>query len=441
MQKQFLGFIKKHNLIDEKDKILVAVSGGADSVVLADLFYRNYYDFAIAHCNFHLRGEASDGDEVFVKQMAKNYNTEFFITHFDTKDYVKRNKLSVEMAARELRYNWFNELMQQHGFSLLATGHHANDNVETVLLNLIRGTGIKGLGGIKPRNGNIIRPILFAQKDAILEYCKKRNLTYRIDASNDESEFHRNRIRNIIIPEIKKINPSFVETMSQNIGRFDDANMIYEETVSENLKLCVKQTGGEIRIDIQKFKEHCYFQAYLYEILSPYMFSAGVIEDVFKSQDNNSGKMFYSETHQLLLDREHLVLRPKQIQKPEIVTIYKYTNEIQSPLKLKIDCYDKPKDFKIDTNPKIALLDFDKLKFPLVMRKWKEGDKFKPLGLKGSKKLSDFFIDKKFSVFEKDEIYVLESDMQICWIVGQRIDDRFKISKNTKKIIRFELFV
>ncbi len=442
MKNQLQLFVENKKLFKKKDKILVAVSGGADSVVLLDLLVNAGYTCAIAHCNFQLRDEESDNDQKFVKELSVKYGLALFVNSFETEKIASQKNISIEMAARELRYKWFNELVQQHNYQYIATAHHKNDSVETLLLNLARGTGLKGLTGIPLKNNNIVRPLLFANKSQILEHCKKFDLQFRLDKTNLQSIYNRNKVRNKIIPLFEEINPAFQQNISNNINRFQEIQQIFTIEINNKKNTCIKKDKSNVFIDINKLLYLKPLRTYLFEFLRPYNFSNQIIDNIILAINSSSGKQFFSSTHRLVKDRNNFIITEIKNTTDKEYQIYDnqkniIINEKQNDeLILNIKKYLQYNDFKINRNKKYAYLDLDKLEFPLVLRKWKTGDYFYPFGMKKRKKISDFFIDQKFSLLEKENTWLLTSNNLIVWVVGHRIDNRFAI-KNNSKVVEF----
>jgi tRNA(Ile)-lysidine synthase len=415
------------------------VSGGADSVVMTELFLASGIDFALAHCNFKLRGEESDRDELFVKKLAKSKNVKCFIKEFNTRKFAVQNKLSIQMAARQLRYDWFDSLIEKGSYSYYASAHHLDDQIETFFINLFRGTGISGLHGIKPKQGNLVRPLLFASRSDIESYIEKNGIAFREDSSNRKTDYLRNNIRHNLIPVLQKINPGFANVMEQNISRFSQAEQIYRNEIKIQKKRVLQIENKEVKINIDHLNKLKPLETYLYEFLVPYGFSFANTLDVVDSLKAEPGKRFFSSSHILVRDREYLIIR--KMENGHLNREYRIEfsdNIISEPLKLGLEKFVRGSGFVFTKDEKTACIDFDKLTFPLILRKWKKGDWFFPLGMKNKKLLSDFFTDNKFSLFEKEDVWLLTSDNKVVWIIGHRIDNRFKVDKPTKNILRIK---
>ncbi|MDR0874494.1 MAG: tRNA lysidine(34) synthetase TilS [Prevotellaceae bacterium] len=427
MKRKVQQYITKHNLFTPNDKIIVAISGGADSTALLHILLSLNYECIAAHCNFHLRGEESDRDEQFVAELARKYGIKLLKTDFDTKQYAAEQKISIEMAARDLRYRWFEEIAVGERSQTIAVAHHQDDTAETILMNLTRGTGINGLTGIKPRNGNIVRPLLCVSRKEIMAYIHKNKLQYVEDSSNADTQFTRNYFRNRIIPAFEKINPSFVENLLQTAEHLNDVAHIYNQYI-KNLRFDFAQRpkNGNIQINIARLKREP--ASILYEILKDYGFNAAQCTDILSIIDGESGKQFFSPTHRLIKDRDFLIISPLLQEECEKELHFE-------KLAAGADLQSVPK-FKIDKSPNIAYLDSDKIIQALTLRHWQAGDTFYPFGMKGKKKVSDYFTDKKFTLQEKENAWLLVSGADIVWIVGERIDDRFKITADTKNILK-----
>jgi tRNA(Ile)-lysidine synthase len=444
MLHRLLDFIKKENLFLTKDKILVAVSGGVDSIVLCELFHQANIKFGIAHCNFKLRGKESDGDEIFVKALAKKYDVPFYSKSFDTALYSKENGISIQMAARDLRYSWFEEIRIKEKYQYIAVAHHQNDVVETVLMNLIKGTGIAGLHGILPKKDKIIRPLLFATKEEIEEFAEENKLKFREDSSNQSDKYLRNKIRHQIIPVMKEINPSLEKTFKENVERIKMVEQVYLSEIHElELNYISNQNGN---IEIANFSTDKLFPPFLHEFLTRYSFNHDVINDIIKSSINPiSGKHSYSSTHRIIIDRKELLLvdLKDQLHIDESFLIKRETDKFSAYYdskyyKMHAGNYESAKDLKNDFMIGYLYLDEKNLQYPLTIRRWKPGDFFYPLGMKKKKKISDFLIDNKVPLNKKENTFVVVSGDDIVCVLGHRIDNRYRISAFTKKVLTID---
>lgn len=444
MQKALLSYIQKENLFLSSDKILLTISGGIDSMLMCELFHKAELKFGIAHCNFQLRAEESEGDEAFIRTLAEKHNVPFHSVKFDTAIYAKKNKLSIQVAARQLRYQWFEEIRERYFYNYIATAHHQDDSIETFFINLIRGTGISGLHGILPKQGYIIRPMLFTTKDEIETYVEKQKLKYREDSSNVSDKYLRNKIRHHLVPVLKELSPSFENNINNSILHLREVELIYKNDIETKRSRIVKQEKKNTFISIQLLKKLHPITTYLYEFLKPFNFNESTVQEITPALDGESGKQFFSTTHRLIKDREFLIVESLELKiKSENILKFQVKRNQQAidihGLKLKFNLETITLNSKLRTLNSTAALDFDKLEFPLEIRKWQQGDVFYPLGMKGKKKLSDFFIDKKLSIHQKENTWLLTSTGRIVWVIGQRIDERFKITNKTRKIYIVEL--
>jgi len=439
MLEKFKKFIKDNNLFNNNDRILLAVSGGVDSIVMTNLFARANFNFSIAHCNFKLRGKESDEDQLFVENLAKKYGAEFYTIDFQTTEYARLNKLSIQMAARELRYSWLEKIRCENNFKYIAIAHNADDSIETFFINLVRGTGIKGLTGISVKNKNIIRPLLFATRNEIMNYCIENNLKYREDSSNKEIKYLRNKIRHLIIPKFEQFNKYFKKNIIKTINYLDESLLFVDEVINNFKEKNVVKENDIIKIKIKPLLEFKASKFLLFKIISEYGFKNKKIDQIYSSLTANSGKVFYSKDYKLIKDREYIIIELiKEIQSSDyLIDINK--KYIDKPINMIFEVREWDINSQIEKNPEIGYFDYEKIKLPLILRHWKPGDKFVPLGMKNFKKLSDFFIDNKFSINEKDKIWLLLSKNDIIWIVGYRIDDRYKITRNTRKALIIKL--
>lgn len=440
MLEKFESFVSDNNLFSKDDRILIALSGGVDSVVLSHLMCRANYKIGLAHCNFHLRDEESNRDEAFVRRWAKENNIPLFVKEFDTYQYMKENKLSLEMAARDLRYNWFNSLLESEGFTCLCTAHHLDDSIETFFINLLRGTGIAGLHGIKVKNDKIVRPLLFATREEILSYAKQNNISYVEDSTNSETKFTRNKIRHNLFPVLREINPNFEFALKKDIEYLNDTEFIFRREIEKTKKEIIETEQEVIKINISKLKQLNPMKIYLYEILSEYGFNETNINDILSCLDEISGKQFFSKTHRLVKDRQYIFIDViKNNTTNDFFLIDNCQSSLIHPLKMQIELLRDLKFINISKDKNIAMLDADLLKFPLILRKWRQGDSFVPFGMKKEKKLSDYFTSNKYSLLDKENQWILCSEEKIVWLIGERIDDRFRISNKTKNILKIEV--
>ena len=434
----FLDYISQNSLFNPDERILLAVSGGKDSVVMAHFFKEAGFKFGIAHCNFGLRGEESQRDERFVSSLATQFEVPLYITHFATKAYAAEHKVSTQMAARDLRYHWFEELRQQEGYDYIAVAHHQDDAIETVLLNLVRGTGIAGLHGILPKRDYLIRPLLFLSRTGIDDALLENNYDFVEDSSNSSTAYARNKLRLGVIPLLKEINPNLEQTFEHNILRFSETEMVLQHTVTRlRTEICEERKDG-VYLSLENIKTLNPKRLLLFELLKTYNFTETVVEDLLNSLTKQSGTSFYSASHRLTLNRDELMVTV--IGKEEV-----YTNKMIHPSDKEISFGNQTFDIAytdliaFESNPRKAFLDADRLIFPIVVRTWQEGDRFMPIGMRNYKKLSDFFIDQKIPLPQKDSIPILiNGNGDVVWIAGLRQDNRYKVTATTKKVAIFE---
>jgi tRNA(Ile)-lysidine synthase len=434
---QFLNHISRHNLCKTTDKILLAVSGGIDSMVMLHLFKCAGFSIGVVHCNFQLRGLDSMADEALIKSDCEQYHTPFFVKRFDTKRYANDNGLSIQMAARELRYTYFKHLLAEHSYDYLATAHHLDDVLETVLLNVVKGSGIEGISGIPVKVHEVIRPLLYATKEQIRLYAIAEKLAWREDASNNTQDYQRNFLRHEIVPRLKEINPSLQETFRNTLERLVGANELLKIYLN-NVRLEAFQLSREqlsiAKINILKTPAPAVL---LWELIKEMGFNFEQCQDMVK--EHQSGKIFLSSTHQLTVDRQHFIIQPTRDKKFAIIHIQSTDTVVENGLDtLNIAVVGKDA-FQLVRSPEIAQLDIDKIEYPLVWRPWKAGDFFVPFGMNQSKKLSDFFIDIKLSRPEKDKVTVIESKGTIIWVVGWRIHDHFKVTEHCRNVLTIKV--
>lgn len=436
MINRFKSYIEINNPCRSDDKIVLAVSGGIDSVSMLHLFLESGFEnLAIAHCNFSLRGAESDGDEAFVKNIADKNNIPFYTIRFDTQSYANENGISIQMAARELRYNWFHQLQNELKAQYIAIAHNSDDNVETFLINISRGTGLKGLTGIKVKNENIIRPILFASREMLVNYCIEKNIEYRTDSSNSENYYQRNNLRNQVIPLLKSSFPEFSNNILGNIQRFSEINLIFENYIQQIKNELFTVNENTVEIPISKLTIYQPLPTILYELLKEFGFNIEIVNEVIQALDGNSGKTFYSPTHRLIKDREKLIITNIPHDSNQIYYIDIDSENEKLPVNFKFKIVENNESFNILRSHKLAYFDAEKIEFPLILRKWQHGDYFMPFGMTNYKKISDFFTDNKLSLNEKENSWLLCNRNDIIWIVGMRSDNRFKISEETKRVL------
>lgn len=433
----FGNFCLDLKLFNRNEKILLAVSGGVDSVVMAHIFSKLGLNFGIAHCNFKLRGKDSNTDENFIKNLSlKKFKVEFYSVQFNTQNYARQHRQSIQESARNLRYKWLEKIRSENGYQYIATAHNADDNIETFFINLIRGTGIAGLCGIPAKNNRIIRPLLFAYKTDIVDFAQNQGIIYREDITNSEDKYLRNKIRHHIIPSFEKISSSFKENMVGNINNLNNTKAIYKSYIN-SLGISQIDKKGLIKIEIKTLSQlQPLSQHYLYEIIAPFGFNKTQCQNIIESLSSVSGKVFLTDKYKLLRDRKYLLIAPITYENTTgNFLIYPKTRHTLHPVELKISIQKVPENYRNNNSPDIARFDAAKIQFPLTIRKWERGDYFYPLGMKGRKKLSDFFTENKFSLFDKSGCWLLCSGGEIIWIIGHRMDNRFKITDDTQKVL------
>lgn len=429
---QVQAYISHHKLLPKQGKVIVGLSGGPDSMVLIHILVQLGYECIASHCNFHLRGESSVNDEEFVASWCKENNIFIEVVSFDTQSYASEKKISIEMAARELRYNWFEKLREKYKADAIAVGHHKDDSVETILINLIRGTGIKGLTGIPIRNNHIVRPLLAISRSEIMEYLSLNQILYVTDHTNQQDIYIRNILRLKVLPLLETINPSVRNSILTTSSNLKEVEKIYNNYIDNTRRFVL----NENRINITKLKKASSPQSLLFEILSPLGFTPSVIEEVSNNLDSIPGKIYLSKDYRLLKDREYLIISDiHQLEDDNNeYLIYADSSSVTAPFSMSIITEMNDSYFKIKKKNSILHVDFNKLTFPLTLRKWKKGDWFVPFGMKGKKKLSDFFTDNKFNLLDKESTWVLTSDDNIVWIINHRADNRFRINNKTKTV-------
>lgn len=506
LYKRFDAFIRQEKLFTAKSRLLLAVSGGIDSAVLCALCHQGGYDFTIAHCNFRLRGPESDRDEAFVRSLGAGYNRPVLVQHFDTEAYAARHKVSIQVAARELRYAWFHQLLQggtttpavEQGakdsldeaqvpsttsfdkekapaigqpappaFDVLLTAHHLDDNVETMLMKFFKGTGVAGMRGMLPRQGHVVRPLLFARKEELAAFAQAAALTWVEDSSNEQDKYARNYLRLQVIPLLQKLYPEVVGNLAANMDRFRAIEVLYHQSVDLHLKKLLEHRAGEVHIPVLKLRQHEPLPTLLYEIARPYGFTPAQTGDILRLLDSETGRYVASASHRILRNRNWLIIAPAQSDAARHVLVDAGDRSVSfpggqlqlQPMKIKdvpVPAAEEKTADAATTQPAkrkkgagkpevpspynpVAYIDSRDLAFPLLLRPWKAGDYFYPLGMQKKKKLARFLIDGKLSATEKEKVWVLESNKRIVWVVGMRIDNRFRLVPATRHVLQLTL--
>lgn len=442
LEERFFSFSNTNQLFTQKDRILLTVSGGLDSVVMAELFRRVGLQYGIAHVNFQLRGAESDEDESFVKALANRYEVQFHTIRLDTKKEAEKRGISTQMAARQLRYDWFNQLADEHNYDGIATAHHQDDVLETILLNLVRGTGLTGLKGIPIRQGRIIRPLWFTDRAAIQEYALGHDLVWREDSSNASDKYDRNRLRHQVIPVLKDLNPNLLNTLQTTVERLRSADALVDEEIQRSWNRVATIRPDGISVSIPQLLLLGEWKYRLSEWLRPYGFQYAQIEAITEAvQSDGFGQKFYSATHRLVRDRAFLILEAQGAEQSQSLVLRTLPAVEWIPLApycFQFDVIPRLDGFQIPTDPNIACLDADRMEWPLTIRPWQKGDRFRPLGVKGSQSVGNFLTNRKVSVAERQSARVLLSGGRIAWLIGYRPDDAFRITDQTRTILKIE---
>lgn len=434
MQSQFVDYIRSHNLATDQDRILLGVSGGIDSMSMLHLFIRSGFSIAVAHCNFGLRGEESDGDEMLVRRTCLLNGLNCHSVRFETEEFAREKKLSIQVAARQLRYEYFDKLCEEHKYTRIAIAHNLDDVAETMLINLTRGTGIKGLTGISPQNGKIIRPLLFAKRNEIEKYATDHAIAYRTDSSNLSVKYKRNFIRHKILPELESLNPSVKESIASTARHMQEAWSFIEGNLKAIRERVLSERNDEIMFSINELRAIVGGKLLLMEELTSYGFSPRTIDQVYALIDAQPGTHINSGTHTITRDRDYLILSPLRLNPEEAISIGCSCQRIEHPFSLQFEQLPNEPALAIPRDKNTAALDFDRLQFPLTLRTWQDGDRFVPLGMDKLKKISDFLIDQKIPLNEKKRVKVIISGNDIVWVVGMRIDNRYRVTDKTARI-------
>lgn len=443
--KRFKEFVDKERLFTAKDTLLLAVSGGIDSVVLCELCHQGGYDFVMAHCNFQLRGEESERDEQFVRDLGKKYGKEVLVKRFDTAAYATQQKVSIQVAARELRYGWFEEVASSKwrvasGESThIVTAHHLDDNIETVLMKFFKGTGVAGLRGILPKQEKIVRPLLFAKKEELVQFAANHQLAWVEDSSNAQDKYARNYLRHQVVPLLQNIHPEVVNNLSANIGRFREVEILYHQAIESHKKKLLEHKGNEVHIPVLKLQKSEPLSTLVYEITKPYGFTAAQTPEIVHLLDSESGRYVASDTHRIIKNRNWLIIAPVVTQAANHIIIEENDRVVPFAAGSLLLRSVPVNDGQLPTANSIGCVDNKHLRYPLLLRPWKAGDYFYPLGMKKKKKLARFLIDQKLSKTDKEKVWVVESNKKIIWVVGMRIDDRFKITPTTQQVLQLEV--
>jgi len=405
------------------------------------ILFKLGYKCIAAHCNFYLRMEESLRDEEFVRNLAHSYSIPYYNVDFNTIEYAKTNKISIEMAARDLRYEWFNELLIKTNAQAIAVAHHADDSIETMLMNLVRGTGLRGIVGIASRNQNVVRPLLCCTRLELEKYLIEHDLEHVEDTSNAANEYVRNQYRNVLLPLLLEINPSARQNLYSSLQNLEGNLAIYQQAIEQIRQQVVENKLDEVRMNIDIIRQQVHIPTVMHELLSPYHFSSSTVEQITEHLEGESGRVFYSETHRLVKDRKYLIISAKGLNERKSFFISQEENELTDPIHLSIKRIDYSAGFSFSRSKDCVHIDAANLEFPLQLRRWNEGDWFYPFGMNRKKKLSDFFIDNKFSLVEKEQTWLLISNNEIVWIVGHRLDNRYRVTDKTKEVLEIRLLL
>lgn len=438
-----LKFIEQNKLFSKSDKLLLASSGGVDSMALTNFLKSNQYNFAVAHCNFKLRNAESDADAWFLQNFCIENKIPFFSTEFDTQLFAEKNKVSIQEAARGLRYDWLEKIRLENQFKYILTAHHLDDNIETLIFNLTKGTGIKGLRGILPVNGYVVRPMLEISKAEIVEYANLQDIPFREDSSNATLKYDRNKIRKQVVPVLSEINQNLYKTFAQHFETFRDIELMHQTVLDFYRKKLFEERNESILVSIKNLLQHKGGMSIAFELFSEFGFNNHQISDLFESTKHTEAKQILSSTHSIIKDKKHFVISPLNSVSRDIYVIEKNIEKLKTDNNQNYYFHFKPveKQSSITEKPGYAFIDCDKLKFPLTLRKWKQGDYFYPItsGPQKKKKVAKFFKDEKISHFDKENTFVLISEDKVVWVCGYRLDNRFKITPATRQVLKIKL--
>ena len=437
---KILAFNRKEKLFQPGDRLLLTVSGGLDSMVMMDIFSRLSNEAAVAHCNFRLRGEESDADEKWVRQKAGEYGLPIFVQGFDTAEYARRKHISIQMAARELRYEYFARLASQQGYTKILTAHHRTDNMETFFIHLLRSSGTKGLQGIPARRGNIIRPLLGVSRQEIAAYARERNISFREDSSNRKTYYLRNRIRHRLLPALAGVEPDYASRVEKSMQLLGLAGAFVEDAMQALIRKYEERSGEQILFPLEVLRKHPHNELLLYYWLHPYGFAGDILSQIVQSmRSGNSGRIFAAKQYRLNVDRKYLILYPHSPVAEKNYLIRKPEGRFEDGLSIVWRSFPKEEGYSFSTDPMTADFDRDSLVFPLEIRHWKAGDRFRPLGMRGSKLVSDLLTDRRVSLADKAKVRVLTSGGEIVWVLGYRLAEPYKVKKETKNILQIQI--
>jgi len=437
---EFENYLKKECGIHKQDTLLLGVSGGIDSMVLFHLLRQYQVNFHIAHCNFQLRGSESDKDEVFVKETTKKYKTPLFAKRFETAKHAKDKGISIQMAARELRLQWFNELVEQNQYSYICLAHHLDDQIETIFINLLRGTGIRGLRAMLPNNGKIVRPLLFLNRKQIAKYAKEHDIEFREDSSNLTDEYIRNQIRHNIIPILHEQFPQLYDVMFDNQKKFANTISLFDEFI-EKTKNDIKSVCNDIiSFDLGKLHKHQHLTELIFELISQYNFNYSQAHAISNNLKQTQTTQYTSSTHEIFLKNSIIEIIATNQQHEEIQYLIEKEADLAAlPIKINYELIANSETLELKTSNNTALLDYETVKFPLIVRKWKKGDEFIPFGMNQKKLLSDFFINLKLTQSQKNNIWLLCEQNEIIWLIGYRINNKYRVTPKTLKVLKLTL--